>query len=60
MAAFTLLTACSASQFDWGEYADENSWLIPASDTHFLIAELWASIYHEEKGYSVVSFDEFL
>ena len=40
MAAFTLLTACSASPFDWGEYADASSWLIPASSVHAFIAWL--------------------
>ena len=40
IAAFTLFTAFSSSPLDWGEYAEDNSWFIPADEAHFLIALL--------------------
>ena len=40
IAILTILTAHSASPFDWGEYADDRSWLIPASTAYALIALL--------------------
>ena len=38
MALLILFTACSASPFDCGEYAEDSLWFIPALVAHFLIA----------------------